>query len=951
MSTSNPSANPLVALRQYGQSVWYDNLRRGLLVGGELKKMIDADGLMGVTSNPTIFEKAIAGSTDYSAALTKLVESGVKHTEEIYETLVIEDIQNTCDLFRKLYDETNGIDGCVSLEVSPLLAKKTKETIAEAKRLYKLVGRPNVMIKIPATDECLPAITDVIAAGINVNVTLIFSTEQYKQVALAYIDGLERRVKEGKAIDKISSVASVFVSRIDVAVDAMLEEKIKGGAAYQAWLGKTAIANAQVTYEAFKELFYNSDRFQALQEKGARVQRPLWASTGTKNPKYRDVLYVEALIGQDTVNTMPPATIDAFRDHGVAAATLDGHFEEARKLLYEIDKVVDLEKVYAKLLQDGLDSFAKSFVTLFDVVRSRKQAILQKLEHRQTLHLGKYEKAVKEKAAEFGAGKAVERFWKKDPTLWKSDDEHAKVIKNRLGWIPVIEMMQEKVKELTAFAAEMKKAKFAHVVVLGMGGSSLCPDVFRATFPSGKGFPKLLVLDSTDPGQVAALEKQLTLEKTLFIVASKSGSTLEPQLFFEYFYNRCRESKKIKEAGNHFIAITDDGTQMHQTAEAYKFRRIFVNPSDIGGRYSALSYFGLVPAALMGMDVEKLLERAERMLHANASFLPIEDNPAVMLGIALGTLAKQGRNKLTFITAKKIATFGFWTEQLIAESTGKEGSGIVPVESEVLGNPKSYGNDRVFVYLEVAKSKDAATETKLKALIKAGHPVIRTTMEDVYDMGSEMLRWEIATAFASATLGTNPFDEPNVKESKDNTVRVTNKYVANGKLPEESPVMEDKGFKIFCDESIASAVQSKLKKKVGVADFLKAFGTHIKAGDYAALQAFIPMTPATRKALDVIRIKLRDKYKVAATVGFGPRYLHSTGQLHKGGANEGVFYQITCDDAKDVSIQGRPYSFGVVKAAQAMGDFQSLTSRNYRAVRIHLSKNVVKDLTALAKLV
>ncbi|MBC8041846.1 MAG: bifunctional transaldolase/phosoglucose isomerase, partial [Rhizobacter sp.] len=829
-------SNPLLALKPFGQSIWYDNLRRGLVSSGELGRMIKDDGLMGVTSNPTIFEKAIAGSTDYLPALTALVEGGTKHTDDIYESLVVEDLKMTTDLFRPVYDATNGIDGYVSVEVSPLLAHKTEETIAAAKRFHKLIGKPNVMIKIPATPEGIPAVKEVIRAGINVNITLIFSTEQYIEVALAYIEGLEARLNDGKKIDNIASVASVFVSRIDVAVDALLEEKIKAGAKQlEGLLGKAAIANARATYSAFKELFYG-ERFKALRDAGAKVQRPLWASTGTKNPKYSDVMYMNALIGPDTVNTVPPATLDAFRDHGTAANTLDGHIDEAKQILNDLaSNGIDLSAVYAKLLQEGLASFSKSFGTLYDVVRGRKQALLQKLEHRQTLELGKYAKAVKATAEKFKSEKAVERFWKKDATVWKNDDATAKVVKNRMGWIPVIDMMQEKSNELKSFAEEIRKEKFTDIVVLGMGGSSLCPDVFRATFGSKKGFPKLSVLDSTDPVQVLALEKQIKLEKTLFIVASKSGGTLEPQLFFEYFYDKVSNLKKHKQAelagsnghaaedsggnaGEQFIAITDPDTKMHKTAQDYGFRRIFLNPADIGGRYSALSYFGLVPAALIGMDVELLLERAERMVHANAPFLNIEDNPAVMLGIALGELAKAGRNKVTFVASPKISTFGYWVEQLIAESTGKEGRGLVPVEGETLGTPKVYGKDRVFVSVQLRKQKSPAIDSKLKALEKAGHPVVRIVLEDVYDLGTEMMRWELATSFASAVLQTNPYDEPNVQESKDNTVRVTNDYEKNGTLPQEMPIVSEKGMEIFADAEMGAKVLKKVKKKTSTAE-------------------------------------------------------------------------------------------------------------------------------------
>ncbi len=692
----------------------------------------------------------------------------------------------------------------MSLEVSPLLANDTKATIEEAKKLFLRLNRPNVMIKVPGTPAGLPAIEELIAHGLNINVTLIFAVEVYEKVADAYIKGLERRAAAGQPVDRIGSVASFFVSRIDSMVDkqlARLAEKATDETQKQrinALLGKAAIANAKLAYDSFKRIF-GGERFAALKAKGAKVQRPLWASTSTKNPAYRDTMYVETLIGPDTVDTVPPQTLEAFRGHGIVAPTLEAGLDEARHVFDELKAVgIDMTAVTDKLTEEGVKSFSDSFKELIEVIQARRDEVVRGTVDRHTAALGHYEDGFQETLKSLEQQNSVTRIWGKDATLWKSDPEHAKIIGNSLGWLTVVETMQPHVAELVAFADEIRKAGFEYAAVLGMGGSSLCPEVLARTFGRRDGYPQLHVLDSTVPTAIRHLEQKVSVGNTLFIVSSKSGDTTEPQMFHRYFYDRVKRVKGDS-AGENFVAITDPGTQLVRDASRDHFRRVFLNMPDIGGRYSALSYFGMVPFAVMGGDVKALLSRAAHAAHACAGPVGISENPGARLGAILGSLANAGRNKLTFVTPPPLQSLGLWIEQLIAESTGKEGKGIVPVAGEPLGPPEVYGDDRVFAYIHTHSAKTGDIEEKLSALEAAGHPVLRHTLHDPLDLGEEFFLWEFATAVAGALLGIDAFDQPDVQESKDNTKRMLTEYLQNGSLTQQSLIVADNTLRVFGD--------------------------------------------------------------------------------------------------------------------------------------------------------
>ena len=552
-----------------------------------------------------------------------------------------------------------------------------------------------------------------------------------------------------------------------------------------------------------------------------------------------------------------------------------------------------------------------------------------------TMSLGQYAAAVQATLAEAERADVIERIWKKDAPLWKQEEAHRKIIDNSLGWLTVAGEMIPAAEELKQFAESVRDAGFQQVMICGMGGSSLCPEVLRQTFGRQTDFPELLVLDSTDPDAINNFKQKIDIRHCLFVIASKSGTTTEPITFHRYWYN---EVAKVQESpGDAFVTITDPGSQMAETAAGEGFRRIVLNQPDIGGRYSALSYFGMVPAALMGLDVARLLSGADRM--AQRCRAKVDANPGALLGAVMAECALAGRDKLTIVTDQKLSALGLWVEQLIAESTGKEGKGIVPVVGETAGPAAEYDNDRLFVSISVG-ALDAETNARLKDLEAAGHPVVYRQLEDIYDLAAEFFVWEMATAFAGWRLGINPFDQPNVQESKDATKALLEGFKRDGQLEQQRPAATDEQLTVYTAGDGAGALS--------VRDAVSAHCAKIESGDYVALLAYIEETPETEAALQEIRTIIRDSTGNATTVGYGPRFLHSTGQLHKGGPDSGVFIQITAPDKIDFQVPRAPYTFSVLKDAQALGDFQSLEKHGRRAIRVDLGSDVLSGLAKVS---
>jgi transaldolase/glucose-6-phosphate isomerase len=907
MSVGTGVNERLAALTAAGTSVWLDQIRRGLITSGELERLVREDSLRGVTSNPAIFEKAILGSTDYDEQIEQLAGEGLD-ARQIYEQVAITDVQLACDVLRPVWEEASRADGFVSLEVEPALAHDTEKTLEQARDLWRRVDRPNLMIKIPGTEAGVPAIEQAISEGINVNVTLLFSIEAYATVAEAYMRGMERRLDAGEAMD-VHSVASFFVSRVDTEVDKRLE-----AAGRTDLRGTAAVANARAAYMRFKQLF-RGERFARLREAGCPVQRPLWASTGVKDPHYPETKYVEALVAPDTVNTMPMPTLLACAEElEVSGAT--GDQDPTAELEALADAGIDTDDVTDKLLREGIAKFIEPFDALIEGVELVREGIVTGRPPTIKASIpDELEPPIVECVKRARGEGVAQRIWRRDDSLWGGPG--VPEIGNRLGWLTISEKMLEHADELRAFVDDVKADGFTDAALLGMGGSSLGPEVIRRSYGRIPDSLRLHVLDSTDPGAVLELERSLDLERTLFIVSSKSGGTIETLSHMRYFFERANRD------GRRFVAVTDPGTPLVETARENGFRRVFENDPEIGGRYSVLSYFGLLPAALAGVNIEAMLHRAQVAEQNCTSFDDSASNSGLWLGLVMGRLALLGRDKLTFAVSEPIASFGLWAEQLIAESTGKEAPGrgpvgIVPVAGEPLGAPEVYGDDRLFAYLRNPDEPDAELDSKFEALSRAGQPTVTLAVHGAADLGRVFFFAEFATAVAGWVLGINSFDQPNVQEAKDNTARV----LAMAEPPE-----------------LPEADDAALRALLG-----KAAPPH-----YVAITGYVQPSDEFDEAVGELRTTIRDATKATTTFGYGPRYLHSTGQLHKGGPPTGLFLQLVHDGDEDVEVPGEDYSFARLKGAQADGDLLTLRDHGLPAERVRLEADrvqAVRELTA-----
>jgi transaldolase/glucose-6-phosphate isomerase len=911
----------LSELAAAGQAVWLDFVDREFLAVGGLRKLVAEDGLTGVTSNPSIFEKAMGHGDAYDGGFSEFLGKADASVQDTYESQAIADIKAAAVDLRPAFDRLDAKDGYVSLEVSPYLANGTDETIEEARRLWKAVGEPNLMVKVPGTKAGVPAIRQLIEDGLNINVTLLFSIEAYQEVAEAFMAGLEARVAKGLAVNRVASVASFFVSRIDAEIDKAIDQRIADGNAQadalRAIRGKVAIANAKLAYAWYEELIA-SPRWLALAAKGAMPQRLLWASTGTKDPAYPDTLYVDSLIGHNTVNTMPPKTMDAFRDHGTVASTITQDVDAARRVIAETERLgLKLVDVTAELVTTGVRLFADAADALLGAVAAKRAAFLGDRQNGLEATLpDALAKAVEERLESARARAWSRRLWKADASLWTGKDEG-----KWLGWLAAARGEQVDPDALTALGRKAKSHKDA--VLLGMGGSSLGPEVLSLILGSTSGSPKLHVLDTTDPGQIAAVTHAIDPEKALFIISSKSGSTMEPELLRAFFWEASGKD------GSRFIAVTDPGSNLDKTAKVDGYAHIFSGDPAIGGRYSVLSAFGMVPAAVMGGDVHAFYEATAPMVFACGADAPPAHNPGLRLGAIISEAALAGRDKLTILPSKGLVPFGAWLEQLLAESTGKQGRGIVPVDLEPLGPVASYGADRLFVHFHLAGDADPELEAALNALGDAGHPVVRIAVARPELIGQEFFRWEIATAIAGAVIGIDPFDQPDVEDAKISTRKLIDAYEASGALEPETPVFETADFALFAAEGdgILSADPAEL---------LRRHFAGLEAGDYAGFLAYIERDVANSDYIEGIRVAVRDAKRVATVAGFGPRFLHSTGQAYKGGPATGAFLTITRDADPDLAVPGRKASFGIVQVAQARGDMKVLAARGRCVLRVHL---------------
>lgn len=866
----------LKALHDQGVSIWLDNIRRNMLNNGKLERYIHENSVTGLTSNPTIFEHAIAAGDDYDETIRRHLNEASADFESIFFELALEDLTRAADLFALTYKQTNASDGFVSLELSPELADKTQASIEQARELAGRANRPNLLIKVPGTPAGIPAIEQLIYEGIPVNVTLLFSAKQYEAAAEAYLRGLERRHEENLPL-RVPSVASLFISRWDKATEGKLPQDLQN---------QLGIAVGRQAYCLYSKIL-QSARWKKLAEAGALPQRLLWASTGTKDPSLPEDYYVAGLTAMRTVNTMPEETLLAFAKSGRPGDPLPSDSDErSESTLKAISEAgIDVAALATQLQEEGKRKFSVSYHDLLARIE-KKISQLRETDEPEQEHLGDLDPEVQQTRSALLENNAVERIWRKDHTLWNPDPTE---ISNRLGWLDSPRQMLDELPRLHQFVDGLRQDGFTHVLWSGMGGSSLFPQVMQRSFPDASGLA-MTVLDTSNPVTIRTAAENIPAGKTLYVFASKSGGTLETRSHLDYFWS-------LDPTPSRYAVVTDKGSELAKIGSERNFREVFYNNPDIGGRYSALSHFGLVAAALLGIDIRELLTRAQQMMLACGAERSTELNPGLLFGSAIGTLAKAGKEKLTLILPAEIESFGMWLEQLIAESTGKQDIGILPIAGEPIGRPEAYGEDRTFVCLGGESDRG-----ELGSLRAAGHPVIHLPFVDRYSIGAECFRWEFAIAVAGKVLGINPFNQPNVEAAK----KAAGQVLSEG-LPDIPVTPCSTAFK------------------------------QIHHGDYVALQAYLDLHSPQYSKLEQLRVQLRDHYQVGTTIGFGPRYLHSTGQLHKGGKANGVFLQVIDDLKPDLEVPGRQYTFGQLFEAQAAGDYMALKDRNRRVYRVALS--------------
>jgi transaldolase/glucose-6-phosphate isomerase len=894
------SSHSLRRLISLGQSLWLDNIRREALENGDIRALIERGDIRGMTANPTIFHQAITGGHDYDEPIRWMAWAGWE-AEKIFWELAVEDVRSALDLFDPLYEQTNGADGYVSIEVSPHLAHDTGATLAQAEQLWARVARPNLMVKIPATAAGIPAIRSAVSAGLNINITLIFSRLRYAEVMEAYLAGLEARLAAGHAIDHVASVASFFVSRVDSKVDKRLPPD-------SPLRGRAAVANAKLAYEDFRRTF-QGERWDRLRRHGARLQRPLWASTSTKDPAYPDTLYVDELVGADTVNTLPPKTLEAARDHARAELSISENLPAAREALAQLERAgISMDAVTSELEAEGIASFGVSIDELLKDIDSRRLDAVREL--------GPLAAPVARRLDQLDAISFQSRFDARDPTLWSSDPEGQAEVSRRMGWLRSPQKARGLLPSYREFATHVHRDGISRFLVIGMGGSSLATEVLSSILSAAQATDPdavcLGILDSTDPIQVAQAAEDFPPTRSLYIISSKSGGTAEVNAAFEYLWAASNAD------ASRFVAITDAGTSLEQLARKLEFRRIFTADAAVGGRYSALTDFGMVPAALLQIDLDQLIAKAEWMQRQCGRDLPVASSPGVALGVVLGEAALAGRDKLTILADRSLRALPHWIEQLVAESSGKQGKGILPVPLEPLDSPDLYGADRLFVYLRQNGELEAGAE----ALVHAGNPVITLQVADSYGVAAEFFRWEVAVAVACHVLGVNAFDQPDVQESKDRTGLKIEEFRSRRSLAEGSwDISVDRGV---LDPSAVSRLRSYLSQG--------------QPGDFVAINAYLPRRNGEIDELQRLRVRIRERTRLPVTAGFGPRFQHSTGQYHKGGPNTGLYIQIVTDYTRDLTIPAQGMSFGKLIRAQALGDYETLVARDRRVLRVHLSR-------------
>lgn len=935
--TEGLPGDALAVVRRHGQQIWLQGPRRFALSSEELAALVSEGTVSGFVFDMDVVDAALVDGADYAAARERARSSGWA-PDRLLEDVLLEDAAAAAALLQKWRPGDASTRSWVAVDLPPHVGLAGEATAVWAGRLAEVTEGATALVKLPGTRAGLQAAENVIAAGYGIYLHHLFTVEQVRSALAAYLRGLRLALAAGRDLSRAAAVAAVNLLRIDVAVDQLLHDCMRRSEddrdLLESLLGRAALGTARVAADTVRE-FTEDAEWVRLQGKGAVPPLLAWEGTRTSSPARREMEYLEELIGPGTASVVSWSALAALRDFGKPSPRLGRGIDEAREVLDDIAGAgIDLEAVADDLQKAAAGSDERRFGRLLNTVAAGSARA------QFDVAAGGLEQELRESLRELEKAAVGRRLWSRDASLWSTDDTDAPAIRNRLGWLALPETMREEALPLAAIARSRAGAKEGMALLLGMGGSSLGADALRIAFECRN----LTVVDTTAPGGIAAAAGRLQVDRSVFVVSSKSGGTAETDALEKFFFDQV--SAVRDDAGSRFFAVTDPGTPLHELARNRGYARVWLAPPDVGGRYSVLSVFGLLPAALMGIDVGRLLASAHRMAVLCGPEVPAHLNSAVVIGALMAVGARHGRDKLTFLTPPRLAGLGDWAEQLIAESSGKRGQGIVPVSREPLGDADRYGEDRLFVHFRVAGEEARANDELADEMQRRGHPVVRIVLTDVMDIGAELFRWEMATAVACAAMHVNAFDEPDVRDAKERAGALLQQYREEGRLGEPQPDFEEGSLAVMAP-STYEGLRQRLQPGSGLESWLSAHLRGARPPDYVGILAFLAPDLQTWHALQGLRALLRDRLGVATTLGWGPRYLHSTGQLHKGGGDGGVFLQLTADAASDLAIPGESYSFEVLLRAQALGDFQALAARGRRLLRVHLGREVETGLARL----
>jgi transaldolase/glucose-6-phosphate isomerase len=937
--SSDSSSEVAEVLRRHGQQLWLRGFRRCYSEAAPVADLIRDGVVTGLCVDLDHLEPALLEGAEYAAARRRVAEKEADAATVGAEAL-LEDAAHAAALLARhsASDETQWL----AVDLPPAATMSSDDVVDWARRLREAAGHGQVLVRLPGTPKGLEVLENLAAAGYGAYVQNLFSVDQVEATLAAHQRGLRLARTAGVDLAGAALVAAVQLVRLDVAVDELLRDAIARGSverdALETLFGKASVASARVAHAALEKAIRDRE-WSDLTAAGAPVPRLAWESARNLSPARRDVELMEELVGPNTVSVVTWDGLTALLDHGHPSPRLGRHHEEAREVLTDLGAAGIEIDALAKELQTAAtaadrEGRARLAPALTDAAALPDRMLIA------AGGLGAQLESAIDQAAE---QQLADRIWARDAELWATDPDDQRHVRNRLGWLSLPETMLEQALPLAAIAKGRAGGTDQRVALLGMGGSSLGAEAIRTAFA----IRDFDVVDTTVPRGVAVVASRVEPERALFLVSSKSGTTVETLALERFFAGQLQS---LEDPASRFVAVTDPGTPLHELARERGFLRVWLAPPDVGGRYSVLSVFGMLPAALMSVDIVKLLDRSRRMAVDAGPHVPAAQNPAILLGLLMSTAAAAGRNKLTFFTSPRLAGFADWAEQLIAESSGKDGRGIVPVSQEPHGLADAYGDDRIFVQLVMeGEAREPATETLLDELQAAGHPIVRIRLDDAADIGREFFRWEFATAVACAGMGVNAFDEPNVRDAKQRANAALASVSGGDGLPEPAAIVQEESLKIIVPPGDVDAARM-VASGGGAEDWIGAHLRRARPGDYFAILAFLAPETPTWHALQGLRALVRDRLGVATTAGWGPRFLHSTGQLHKGGDDSGLFLQITADDSSDLEIPGENYSFAALARAQAVGDFEALSSRGRRLLRVHLTGPPEQGLARLLEL-